>query len=337
MYEGIGLMLDETYELFSKVHTWTGCDLRVALATVIQTWKSSPRPVGSQMAVNQECEFVGSLSGGCIEREVIEESLTVMTNGQAKRITYGVSHQDALDSGLSCGGTIEIYIELLEPHLPYVSSYLSNRKSFAVLTDLQSGKSEYGDRETQRLGGSADLALEFKKCLKAGKPLIFKFDGREFFIKPHLRPLSLYVVGAVHIAQSLIPMAKIAGFDTTLIDPRSAFASASRFPDTKVMCMWPEEAFPQVNLDERSAVVVLSHDPKFDDPSLQYALKSQVFYIGALGSKKSQKARLERLSASGFSDEQLNRIHGPVGLDIGAKTSSHIAVSILAEMITKLS
>lgn len=329
-------MFDETYEVYTKVQKWVNQDLRTALATVIRTWKSSPRPLGSQMAINQNGEFVGSLSGGCIEGEVIEQALEVMSTGKSKRLVYGVTHQDALGAGLSCGGSIEVYVEPCHPDLDFVSKYLASRRSFAALSQLSSGITEYLDYDSKSAFGSEQLVEVVKKGLRNGENKLLESVDSDYFLRSHVGPLSLYVVGAVHISQALIPMAKIAGFEVVLIDPRSAFANEQRFPDTKILCSWPQEVFPSLVLDERSAVVVLSHDPKFDDPSLKYALESDAFYLGALGSKKSHKSRLERLEMDGFSKQQLDRIHGPIGLDIGGKTSSHIAVAILAQLIACL-
>ncbi|MFK7826759.1 MAG: XdhC family protein [Oligoflexales bacterium] len=327
-------MYDENLEIYEKVDKWISRDLKTAVATVINTWKSAPRPVGSQLAVNQNLEFVGSLSGGCIEREVIEEAMGVIADGQARTLSFGISHQDALESGLACGGSIKIYVELVKPEIKLIRQGLLERRNFALLTDLSEGKTEYFDSNTRTIFGSMVLCDATKEKMMSGTNGFFEKKDKQYFIKSCLKPLSLYIVGAVHISQALIPMAKIAGFEPTLIDPRSTFASQARFPNTNILCKWPEEAFPEIKLDERSAVIVLSHDPKFDDPSLEFALSSNAFYIGALGSKKSQKARLERLSLNGFSNEQLKRIHGPIGLDIGAKTSSHIAVAIIAELIS---
>ena len=329
-------MYGETSEIFEKVQNWVSCDLKTVVATVIKTWKSSPRPLGSQLAVNQKCQFVGSLSGGCIEREVIEEALDVMKSGLSKCLSFGVSHQDALGAGLSCGGRIEVYLELIKPDIGIIQQSLAENRNFGLLTKLNEGRTQYFDWDTSSLFGSSALCALVKTALKKGESTILEYSEELFFLKACLKPLSLYIVGAVHISQALIPIAKIAGFEVTLIDPRSAFASQERFSDTKILCKWPEEAFPKIELDERSAVVVLSHDPKFDDPSLKFALSSNAFYIGALGSKKSQKSRLERLAQNGFSEEQLNRIHGPIGLDIGSKTSAHIAVAIVAEIISCL-
>jgi xanthine dehydrogenase accessory factor len=163
-----------------------------------------------------------------------------------------------------------------------------------------------------------------------------EIDGRAWFLNVFNPPLQMYVVGAVHIAQPLSRMAALSGFNVTVIDPRTAFATSERFPGLKLITEWPDEAFANLALDMRSAVVTLTHDPKLDDPALAAALKSPAFYVGALGSKKTHAARLGRLKAQGFDDAAIARIHGPVGLDIEAQTPAEIAVSILAQIIARL-
>lgn len=200
----------------------------------------------------------------------------------------------------------------------------ADRQSVALVTDLQSG----GQRIVHR--ANADAALE-----KA-----FRFDKSgvegEQFIGIYNPPLRLVITGAVLIAQSLIPMAKAAGYDISVVDPRGAFATGARFPDISLHTEWPDDIIPKIGLDARTAFIALTHDPKIDDPALELALRSEVFYIGALGSKKTQSARFERLKAKGFNDADLSRINGPIGLDIGAVGAAEIAISIMAAMTKAL-
>ena len=208
-----------------------------------------------------------------------------------------------------------------------------DRRAVALITDLETG--------AQRLIGEEEAAED---VLSAALATGFRFDRSgvasteegEFFINIHNPPLKLVIVGAVHIAQSLIPMASLAGYDITVIDPRGAFASPERFPDVTLSAQWPDEVLPTIDLDRRSALIALTHDPKVDDPALSAALQGSCFYIGALGSKKTHAGRLERLQAAGLDADALARIHAPIGLPIGARGPAEIAISIMAEMTKAL-
>jgi xanthine dehydrogenase accessory factor len=199
------------------------------------------------------------------------------------------------------------------------------RKPVAVITTLATGE--------QRIVAKADTSTDELNNA-------FRFDqsgvhGDEF-IHIYNPPLRMIIIGAVHIAQNVIPIASQAAYDTTVIDPRGAFATGARFPEITLHADWPDDVMPKLSLDARTAVLALTHDPKIDDPALHLALKSNVFYIGALGSKKTQTSRAERLKTAGFSDEHLARIHGPIGLPIGSKGAAEIAISIMAEVTRAL-
>jgi xanthine dehydrogenase accessory factor len=203
-----------------------------------------------------------------------------------------------------------------------------NRRSVAVVTDLGSN----GQRVVSR--ADADEALE--RRFRFDQSGIEKLDVGESFVAIHNPPLRLIVIGAVHIAQSIIPMAQAANYDVTVIDPRGAFATGARFPGVTLIEDWPQDVLPKLGLDARTGFVALTHDPKIDDPALDLALKSEVFYVGALGSKKTQGSRFDRLKAAGFDEAALARIHGPIGLKIGAVGAPEIAISIMAEMTQSL-
>jgi xanthine dehydrogenase accessory factor len=203
-----------------------------------------------------------------------------------------------------------------------------NRRSVAVVTDLGSN--------AQRVVSLADADEALEKRFRFDQSGIEKSDAGESFVAIHNPPLRLIVIGAVHIAQSIIPMAQAANYDVTVIDPRGAFATGARFPGVTLIEDWPQDVMPQLGLDARTGFVALTHDPKIDDPALDLALRSQVFYIGALGSKKTQSSRMERLKSAGFDDAALVRIHGPIGLKIGAVGAPEIAISIMAEMTQSL-
>lgn len=304
---------------------WHRAGRGAVLATVIETWGSAPRRVGSQLAVSGAGEMQGSVSGGCVEGAVVAEAQDALKDGQPRVLTYGVSDDDAFAVGLACGGTIRVLVEPVGEALPE-----------AVLADLIEARSaRRAVAYIVRPGGGAGR-LEGAKMF----PERFRLDrsgmeGDEF-VAIHNPPLRLIVVGAVHIAQPLVIMARLAGYDPVLIDPREAFGSAERFPGEKISHDWPDEALAAAGLDARTAVVTLTHDPKLDDPAIATALGSRVFYLGCLGSKRTHEKRITRLKTAGFGDDGIARIHAPVGLDIGAATPAEIAISILAEMTERL-
>ena len=296
------------------------------LATVVQTWGSAPRRVGAQLVVSGDGNMQGSVSGGCVEGAVVLEAQQALADGRSKILEFGISDGDAFAVGLACGGTIRILLEpigavLPEPMLKELVEARAQRRAVAYVVNIQ--------KETRALeysGHSNRMQMD-----RSG----FEEDGQTF-VTIHMPPLRLVVVGAVHIAQALLPIAQIVGFDPVVVDPRESFASPERFPDVKILNDWPEEALQAHGLDARTAVVLLTHDPKLDDPALELALRSEAFYIGALGSKRTHEKRCVRLQEKGFSKDQIARINGPVGLNIGAATPAEIAASIMAEIIYSL-
>ena len=293
-----------------------------ALATVVETWGSAPRRVGAQLVVGGGGQIEGSVSGGCVEGAVIVEALEAIEEGKHRVLEFGVSDDDAFAVGLACGGTIRVLVEpvgaaLPEAMLSELVEARSGRESLAYEVNINSGA-----RRIVRDGYANRLRMD-----RSG----FEEDG-ETFVAVHNPPLRLIVVGAVHIAQALVPMAQIAGYDPAVIDPRETFASEARFPGVTLRHDWPDEAVEELGLDARTALVLLTHDPKLDDPALIAALRSDVFYIGALGSTRTHAKRVERMKAEGMTDEDIARIHGPIGLDIGAAGPSEIAVAVLAQM-----
>jgi xanthine dehydrogenase accessory factor len=319
---------------------WAEQDHGVALATVISTWGSAPRPVGSQLVIRDDEAFEGSVSGGCVEGAVILDALDVMKSGVPKIVEFGVADATAFEVGLACGGRIAIFIEplsLKSDGFKAAKALLAAKKarrSLVRLIDLRQQKSWLFDLAD---GPPSDLATLFSgttldQALHSGRSQLIEEDGQRLFFQIEQPALRLYLIGAVHIAQALAPMAKAAGYDVTVIDPRGAFATSARFSNVRLLEAWPDEALLAERPDERSAVVTLTHDPKLDDAALRVALDSKAFYIGSLGSRKTHKARLERLSADFGKNDTLLRICGPVGLAIGARTPAEIAISIMAQM-----
>ncbi|MEP3636960.1 MAG: XdhC family protein [Paracoccaceae bacterium] len=305
---------------------WHKAGRRAALATVIETWGSAPRRAGAQLVIAGDGEMQGSVSGGCVEGAVVVEALEALEQGQARVLEYGVSDDDAFAVGLACGGTIRVLVEpvgatLSEDMLDTIVATRATRGQLAYVADLNSQ-----DRTLVTDGYPARFAQD-----KSG----VEEDGQTF-VGIHNPPLRLAIVGGVHIAQALVPMARIAGYDPVIIDPREAFGAQSRFPDTKVINDWPDDALAEMGLDARTALVLLTHDPKIDDPALHLALKSKAFYIGALGSKRTHAKRVTRLEDAGFSADEIARIHGPIGLNIGSVNPQEIAISVIAQMTQTL-
>ncbi|MFC2968306.1 XdhC family protein [Acidimangrovimonas pyrenivorans] len=304
---------------------------RAALATVVETWGSAPRPVGSQLAISGDAQIMGSVSGGCVEGAVVEEALETLEDGKPRLLTYGVSDDEAFAVGLACGGTIKVLVEPVGTALPEdiladLVSVRATRHAAAYLVNLRTWERRLTD------GHGDPLEEPIRARFRSDK------SGTEgdWFIAIHNPPLRMAVVGAVHIAQPLLQMARLTGYDPYLIDPREAFGAAERFPGETISHDWPDEALAEHGLDARTAVVTLTHDPKIDDPAIVAALNSDAFYLGCLGSTRTHAKRVDRLKAAGLSAAQIARIHAPVGLDIGAKSPAEIAVAILAEITETL-
>ncbi|WP_417259070.1 XdhC family protein [Celeribacter sp.] len=294
------------------------------LATVINTWGSAPRPVGSQLAISGRGDMVGSVSGGCVEGAVITEALDLIAAPEMKILEFGVADEDAFSVGLACGGTIRVLLEpvgavMPEEMLAQIVEARATRTPAAYVVNLTSG--------ARYLADPTEFAARFASD-RSG----LEADG-ETFVAIHNPPARIAVIGAVHIAQALLPMARIAGFDVHLIDPRGAFASETRFPNEVISDDWPDAALDAYGLDARTAVVTLTHDPKLDDPALMRALTSEAFYVGSLGSTRTHAKRVTRLAQAGLSAEQIARLHAPVGLKIKAQSPAEIAVSILGQII----
>jgi xanthine dehydrogenase accessory factor len=307
----------------------------VAWATVIATWSSSPRPLGSQMVIASSGRFAGSVSGGCVESAVIVAAGEVLAGGPARTLKYGVSTEQAWEVGLPCGGTIEVLLARAEPSVvERLCEARASRSSVARVIDVVSGVEEVWAGEPSRVAGAdPEVLAAVSLVVHRERSQLIEIAGRRLFVHGVAAPLRLVIVGAVHLTQALVDLAGPSGIDVIVVDPRTAFASEDRFPGIRLVHEWPDVALAGLGLDRRTAVVVLSHDAKLDEPALEAALRSDCFYIGALGSQKTQRARRGRLAESGFDEAQLARIHGPVGLDIGALTTPEIAISIMAELI----
>ena len=287
---------------------WAGAPM--AIATVVETWKSAPCPVGTHMLVHADGRFVGSVSGGCVEGDVLERTHMVLAGAPPVLRRYGIADDAAWDVGLPCGGDIQV---LVQP-----------------VSDDGFPAHLFGDIIKAR---SAGAALSVVTDLESGRSALLDDDAGAGFVNIYHPPRRLLIVGAVEIASALAAIAVSQGVDVTLCDPRGRFLTAERFPGIRLDDRWPDDAVKAFAPDSRSAIVTLSHDPKIDDPALAAALASPAAYVAALGSVRSHQARLARLSAAGVSAEQCARIEGPAGVAINAISAPEIALSIAGGMI----
>ena len=299
----------ELDRLIASAREWRPA--RMALATVIATWGSAPRPRGSHMLVHEDGRFEGSVSGGCVEGEVLHAAAATIADGETRRLEFGVADDSAWAVGLPCGGHIELLVQPLDSQgfapdlLDRIDKARSQGRRIALTTDFESGRTRIGDE-----------------------------PGNRRFVNHYAPPRRLLIVGAVQIAQSLAAIARAMDVAPVVIDPRGRFLTEERFPEVELDDRWPDEAIAARKPDAATAVVTLSHDPKIDDPALIAALGSPAFYVAALGSRRSHAKRLERLAQAGVvASADLERIDAPAGLDIGAQGPAEIALSIAAGMI----
>lgn len=290
---------------------WRGAPM--ALATVVSTWGSAPRPRGSHMLVHADGRFEGSVSGGCVEGAVLALAEQVMATGKTERRRYGVSDASAWEVGLPCGGSIEVLVQPV-------------------------GETGYAPDlfDAVAAGREAGSTVRIATDLDTGRSVLAVADTSDLFVNRYAPPKRLFIVGAVQIAQSLTGIARTLGIRPVVIDPRGRFLTEERFPETELDDRWPDEAIVGWKPDGASAVVTLSHDPKIDDPALIAALAHPTGYVAALGSRRSHAARLERLAAAGVGAADLDRIEGPAGIDIGAIGAAEIALSVAAGMVAAL-
>ncbi|MCJ7717888.1 MAG: XdhC family protein [Anaerolineales bacterium] len=335
-------------KLLGQIETWLNNNQSVALATVIKTWGSSPRPVGAGMAVTQDGEINGSVSGGCVEGAVIDAALEVIKSNKPKRLHFGVADSDAWQVGLACGGEIDVFVRNFDISKLNVwkTAFQTNQQFYSILRVKGAGDLLgeelliLNDGSIINQGFPSDQVELLKNSIQEeavqGKAVttVIKNDLGEIFYQLIQTPPTLIIVGGVHIAVHLAKLAEILGFEVIVIDPRRLFGAGERFPGVKqVINDWPGDAFQKIQIDQSTAIVMLTHDPKIDDPALKMSLSSPAFYIGALGSKKTHAKRLDRLSADGIDIERLNIIHAPVGLDLGGKLPEEIALAIIAEIV----
>lgn len=331
----------------------------VAMATVVRTWKSAPRPAGAAMLVTSGHEAVGSVSGGCVEGALFDVGLEVLADGRPRFLKYGVSDDEAFGVGLTCGGIIEVFAERVDrgswPELEGVVSSIGAQEPVAVATIVHAP-----DDVAERIGrhliirptgtegslGTARLDDTVREdalgLLAAGTTGFLHYgsegerlgEGLDVFVASYAPPAQMFVFGAIDFSAALVRVGKVLGYRVTVCDARPVFATAKRFPEAdEVVVDWPHRWLEKQQVDERTVIAVLTHDPKFDVPALKVALASKAGYVGAMGSRRTHENRLERLREVGVSEEELKRLHSPIGLDLGARTPEETAISIAAEIV----
>jgi xanthine dehydrogenase accessory factor len=295
--------------------------MREAEAIVVATRRSAPRPIGSKLVVTDSGEMRGSVSGGCVESDVYEVCRAVLRGEAPQLVTYGISDDQAFEVGLPCGGEIDVFVRERDGSL---YERIGDRRA-VVFTEVEDG--------SQRLAFEGEEPLA-DDLLRGGHSKLVEVDGRRIFADVYGPPPRLLVFGAIDTAEELCLAAKRLGWHTIVADARAKFATAERLPSAdELIVAWPEEALARVRPDHATAVLVLTHDEKFDIPALVGTLATDAFYVGALGSRRNQELRRERLLEAGMSEAALERIHGPAGLDIGAHTPAETALSMLSEIL----
>lgn len=320
--------LADDLQVLDQGLAWGAAGLGVALATVVAAWGSAPRPLGSQMAVSERGGFVGSVSGGCVEGAVVEAGLAALAEGRPRLLTFDIDDGTAWSHGLACGGALRIFVAPLDN--AGLAAARQGGRPVALVTRLLDGTAwtVTADSADGPVPLAPELLAEIHARLADGTSGPLSDAG--LFARVYATPWRLEIVGAVHIAQHLAAMAAACGWAVRVIDPRTGFLTAERFPGLVLAPAWPDEVLAP---DARTAVAALSHDPKIDDPALIAALRSPAGYIGALGSRRTHARRLDRLRQAGFDDDALARLRAPIGLDLGGRAPPEIAVAVLAEII----
>jgi xanthine dehydrogenase accessory factor len=349
-------------DLLTTLDAWQAEGVGAGRAVVVRTFGSAPRPEGAVLLVADDGRLMGSVSGGCVEGAAAEEIERARRTGNARVIRYGISDEEAWDVGLACGGTIDVLVQPTVPTeiaIAAAGSVGPRGRSVAVATPLPgdapppefglhppgdgeppaqpivigaSGEiveGSSGDRSTDAALGGAALRI-----LEDGRSRTVEVGERAFFVEAFpIRP-RLVVVGAVEVARSLVKYARELGYETVVVDGRASFATPERFPDVdRIEVAWPDEAFETLDVGPNDAVAILSHDPKFDEPAIVEATRRSVRYVGAVGSRKTQSDRRERLREAGLSDDEIGRLHGPIGLDLGGKDPAETALAVMAEIV----
>jgi xanthine dehydrogenase accessory factor len=329
-------------DLLPKIYEWLARGEEIAVATVIRVAGSAPRPVGARMIISEEGRMAGSVSGGCVETTVYAEMMEVLEGGPPRKLHFGITEDMIWDVGLACGGTIDVFVQRLAPDLvEALAAQVEAGRAVALATVVQGedlGETALVSRAGVVLGAPAEGALDVAREMlvaRAERGEVRQVaEGQAVYVEPFLPPPMMVIVGGVHVAIPLTRFAKELGFYVVVTDPRAKFANRERFAEAdEVLLEWPDEALAHLEIDEATYVVLLTHDPKIDEPTLAAALETKAAYIGAIGSRGTHEARFERMARWGVTAEQLERVYAPIGLDLGGRTPEETALSIIAEVV----
>jgi xanthine dehydrogenase accessory factor len=316
-------------DILDIVERWTSEGLRVATATVVKTERSAPRDPGAVLAVSERGEVAGSVTGGCVEPAVYEEAREVLAGGGPRLRTYGIADDEAFEVGLPCGGTVHIFVDLIERDLvPPLLTALKDERPVAL--EIKISGEGIGRKRLVGLEDDGPAA----KLLTRGESAIVESDDGELFVNSFAPRPDMYVFGAIDHAAAVAQVGRFLGYRVTVCDARAKFVTTERFPDVdELVVEWPDRFLAEAPVDERTVICVLTHDHKFDIPLLKVALETPAGYIGAMGSRRTNETRAERLKAEGITDEQLARVKAPIGLDIGSRSPEEVAVAVAAEIV----
>jgi xanthine dehydrogenase accessory factor len=326
-------------EIQDDIQRWLARGDRIALATVVATRRSAPRPIGAKLAISAQGELAGSVSGGCVENEVYEIAREVLDGGPPRLLSYGISDDLALSVGLPCGGEIDVFVDEVRGPLAERLLQVVERGERAVVLTVLEGRDVGAEllvtEDGEHVGDAPEeVAERATELIHRGRSGVVEIAGSDVFADVYGPPPRLLIYGAIDTAEALCRAARDIGWQPIVADARAQFATPERLPSAEeIVIAWPEDVLAQVQPDHATAIVVLTHDDKFDVPMISGALATDAFYIGALGSRKNQERRRKSLLEAGVEEEALDRVSGPCGLDIGAQTPAETAISILAEIM----
>jgi xanthine dehydrogenase accessory factor len=342
-------MTERRDEAFDALREWAAAGSRLAIATLVEAVGSAPRPIGSRLVVADDSRLAGSVSGGCVEGAIIEQALEAMRTGRSRLLHYGISDEAAWDVGLTCGGEIDVFLEPLDPErrrlYVAVAEAVAAQRPVATAAVIRGPEERLGthlavypDGEdgTWPLDDRDSLVDSLRRSLgelRSSATVAAEPSGVEVFTNVIAPPPRVWIVGADNVSVYLARVVADAGFLPIVIDPRATFADPARFPGAELRNAWPDEVLGKADLGPRDYVVVVSNDPKIDEPALRAALAAAPAYIGAIGSRHKQEERRERLVADGVSPERLRALHAPIGLDLGGNEPAELALSIAAELV----
>jgi xanthine dehydrogenase accessory factor len=329
-------------DLLPEIQNWLAAGQEVALATVVRVAGSAPRPVGARMIISSAGRMAGSVSGGCVETTVYEEMMDLLAGGPPRLLHFGITEDMIWDVGLACGGTIDVFVQRLTPEIADAVARTAAAEEPAVLATILAGQGLGASFLVDR-HGATPAGLDEELVAAARQALAARSDRgfvqavgseREVFFEAFLPAPQLIIIGGVHVAMPLTRFAKELGFAVVVADPRAKFANRERFPEAdKVLQEWPDEALAHLTVDESTYIVLLTHDPKIDEPTLAAALRTPAAYVGAIGSRGTHAGRRERMARWGITAEDLQRVYGPIGLDLGGRSPQETALAIIAEVV----